>query len=812
MKSRKIWVWLIVASVAVLGVISTGRAVPVDGSGPGPRTADPATQALAYIEAGQPKLAIDLLKKALAKTPDSARLNYYLGLAYTADKRPALAETRFRAALREDPDYIDAHIRIAELMASVISPDLSDAKNLILCRKIINELSAALKRSPEDTGLLFRLARANLRCVSFDKTGADTHFIEATKLLAKVAGLEPNEPKPYFSLANVYLAQARRAADGKRLSELKGAKARQVTDLLGKAEAHLRKALELNPRLLRALDQVAAVHAQRGDVKAAIKVYEEHLPKLEAPARKAACHRQIGVYLLQAKDTKAAAASFAKAIEVHKSDMGSYILLARVLLSEKDDAGAFAALQKAIEVRPGFLNALVELGQIELARGNRGSAEKYFAQAIQTPPNRAVAVSTGGVPPRVVMRNLYVRAATRLGQLLVARSQFDDAVGVYRRLGQLLPRSPVPDFHIGNVYRQQGKFKEARQWYANALRKNKDFASARVALGEMAVAESNAAFTKAEKAQILANAIDQFDLAIKAKPEDPALLSRVAALRVSRAKLSDPVDRAELKRALENVQAAVKLRPQSQGLRAQLAGIYHELGQKKEAIAELDAVIAKAKERLEAQPEAVTAILDLAQLRARRHAWEPNKEMYKEALAGFELAIKKDPGLLLAYNQASTLVYSDKDYKAAVDWYKRLYAAAAGKKKPGQMAPFERAFALHASAQIAWTACEYLNDLETASEYAALALKLDPNLPALLDTQGWIYYKQGEFSKAIPPLRRAFKSAPSNPTIGHHLGATLMKLKNPKRAREVLRQARRNAGGNKKLLAEIEKLLKLAGD
>lgn len=811
MKYRMAHVGLFIALLALL-CVTVSRAVPFEPDGTSPRKQGAAEQAMAYLRAGQPGPAIELLKKALAKAPSSARLHYHLGLAYGADNKPDLAEAQFRTVLQEDPDYVDAHLRIADLLRRKVTRAETKAKNLKTCRAIVKELAQAVAKSPKRVDLYYHLVAAHLRCVSFRETGAEADFAAAAKLLEAVKGMEPKEVKPHFALGNLYAGQARFAASGKKFSELKPDGARKVAALFAKAETNYRKTLEIDPGYLDALARIAAIRNQQGDIKKAVKVFEDHIAKLDDAAKKAVCYRQMGLYLIEAKDLGGAEAKLNKAIATNSKDLGSYVLLARVLNTRKLPDDAAKMLLTATKVSPTFLNAYVELGQLAMSRKNFMNAERYFSLALSIPPRKAVALSISTMPAANVLHNLYITAALRLGGILGAQARFDEAITVFRRLGSIIPNSPVPEFQIGEILRRAGKLKEARERYANALRRNRGYVRAWIAMAEVTATEAGTAVTNKERARILGQAVKQYEIALKLQPNNASMRARIGSLRVRLAGLSNPKDRAELERALIDTQTAVKLNPDSNAYRAQLANIQHELGHKKEAVAELNTLIGNIAKVVERNPETTAAVFRLAELRALLHTWQPNKAALKQALDGFAFVVKKDPTFLSAYYRAAKALNNEKNYQGAAEWHKKLLEASMGKKRRDELSNAQASGALQASAELAWLYCEYLNDLKQAAAYAEIALKFDPNLPALLDTQGWIHYKSGAFGKAIPPLRRALKGMPNNATIGYHLGATLVKLKNHSRARDVLKHARENVRDDKELKAKIEKLLKVVGN
>jgi len=60
--------------------------------------------------------------------------------------------------------------------------------------------------------------------------------------------------------------------------------------------------------------------------------------------------------------------------------------------------------------------------------------------------------------------------------------------------------------------------------------------------------------------------------------------------------------------------------------------------------------------------------------------------------------------------------------------------------------------------------------LEVALDHVGVALAVEPDNPAYLDTRGWIYYHQGEYELALADIKTAAEAMPDDPTIADHLG------------------------------------------
>lgn len=72
--------------------------------------------------------------------------------------------------------------------------------------------------------------------------------------------------------------------------------------------------------------------------------------------------------------------------------------------------------------------------------------------------------------------------------------------------------------------------------------------------------------------------------------------------------------------------------------------------------------------------------------------------------------------------------------------------------------------------------------LEEAYDHVGVALAVEPDNPAFIDTRGWIYFKQGKFEEALADIQRAVDLLPDDETITEHLGDIHLALGNEEEA------------------------------
>jgi tetratricopeptide (TPR) repeat protein len=89
---------------------------------------------------------------------------------------------------------------------------------------------------------------------------------------------------------------------------------------------------------------------------------------------------------------------------------------------------------------------------------------------------------------------------------------------------------------------------------------------------------------------------------------------------------------------------------------------------------------------------------------------------------------------------------------------------------------------------LGYTYAEQGINLDEAERLIRAALKAKPNSGFIIDSLGWVYFKKGQYEKAVVELERAYHLMPQDGTVAEHLADTYMRLK---RLPEALRLYRR---------------------
>ena len=163
---------------------------------------------------------------------------------------------------------------------------------------------------------------------------------------------------------------------------------------------------------------------------------------------------------------------------------------------------------------------------------------------------------------------------------------------------------------------------------------------------------------------------------------------------------------------------------------------------------------------------------------------------YAEALEVLERLLKSNPGNAeLLYDSA--LVADRLDKVALVE--ERLRQVIALQPENA-----------HAYNALGYTFAERNMRLDEARELVARALALLPDDAFIIDSMGWVLYRQGDLAGALIQLQKAY-GLRQDPEIAAHMGEVLWALGRQDEARRVLREAARKDPDNEALAATVKK-------
>jgi tetratricopeptide (TPR) repeat protein len=149
-----------------------------------------------------------------------------------------------------------------------------------------------------------------------------------------------------------------------------------------------------------------------------------------------------------------------------------------------------------------------------------------------------------------------------------------------------------------------------------------------------------------------------------------------------------------------------------------------------------------------------------------------------KAIEKFQSSLRANPRNPAAYVTLGAIYERKKQTDKAIEVYEQALAAIPN--------------FWQAANNLAFLLSEYSTDKaqhEKALMYAKKALRLSPNVPAILDTVGWTYYKLGDLPKARSFLEQAMEQSPDAAEMNYHLGQVLYDSGNIEAAKEKISKA-----------------------
>jgi Flp pilus assembly protein TadD len=111
----------------------------------------------------------------------------------------------------------------------------------------------------------------------------------------------------------------------------------------------------------------------------------------------------------------------------------------------------------------------------------------------------------------------------------------------------------------------------------------------------------------------------------------------------------------------------------------------------------------------------------------------------------------------------------------------------------------------HALNAMGYSLAERNIRLSEAYELISRAQALAPEDPFIMDSMGWVLFRQGDLNKALSTLERAYKIKP-DPEIAAHLGEVLWAMQRKDDARQILKEASAKNPDSEILASTIKKL------
>ena len=507
-------------------------------------------------------------RKATAVDPKSGDARLVLASFLWAQGRQAEAEAELKSVIAADPANVPAHRALASFYLGTGRSAEAEAHLLAVARErptvpvqlTLADYYMAIKRPADATEVLrtvakqkegFGEARSRLAVLAYD--GGQPG--EANRLIDETLAQDPTHPRALVTKAEFLFREG------------------QLEAALVRATA----AAQSDRRFLPAHYMVAAIHAAREDLDAAIGEYHQIL--LLNPQSIAAQLELARLHLIRGEAEPAKAAS-SQVAAARPGNMNAQLLLARALIGkgeltpvtallqdmvardsahaeaqwllgtvhllQRDMIAARTSFELAMKLAPDAIEPLDGLVAIELASGAPAKARALIDARLARTPNdsdllvlagrayfaageatRAEALLQKAIDVDPQNPNAYVT----LAQLYAATGKLDKAMAEFERLAERDPKSTGAHTMVAVLLQLQNRLPQAEERYRQVLKLHP----------RAAVAANNLAALYGDQGGDLETALQLARIASEQLPNEPAVADTLGWILYKRGEYASAV-------------------------------------------------------------------------------------------------------------------------------------------------------------------------------------------------------------------------------------------------------------------------------
>jgi tetratricopeptide (TPR) repeat protein len=698
------------------------------------------------LQKHQYERAILEFRNALEAKPKSPEAYYQSALAYLGEKDITSAARALRRALEFDPKYTAAELKISELALATRNP-----ASLPEAERRLQQLMATSAADPEAFNT-FAIAEWRLG-----------KHEDAEKVLTQAVAHFPGDLDSAANLARFKLSQGDRAGAEAILKNAAEAApdSAGIALILGRffsalgreqdAEQQFRRALNINANFGPALISLAELQSRIGHNDEADRLYKK-AASLADPQYKPV----HALFLFRSGKRDLALAEFQALAKADPSDRDARSRLIAAYQAANKSVEAEKLLSEALKKNPQDVDALLQRSGVFLRDGKYAQAQADLATVIHFQPDSATA------------HYLLGKVYQKTGATLRSRQEFTEAIRVNPgllaarlELAQLLIADNSSKAALDTLdeasQAQKSEFSVllARNWAYLGLR---DWVEARKGIDRAMQLDANNSQPLVQDGTLkltqrkFAAARESFEAALKRDPDDYKTLD----LLVQAYNYDN-----QMPAAVERVRQYAAHRPNSAPVQFFCGQLMSRMGNRDEARKAFAA--AKA-----ADPGLNAADISLAGLDIAEEKWDDAQKRVAGLLA-------QAPGDTQVRLTMSAIEDHLKNRAAAIQQLREIIQADDSNIK-----------ALNNLAYLLAESSE--GHYDEALKFAQRAQELAPDDPTVQDTIGWVLYRKGLYSLAVPYLERSVASQPTG-TRKYHLGTVYLKLGNQRRGSEMIAAA-----------------------
>jgi tetratricopeptide (TPR) repeat protein len=482
--------------------------------------------------------------------------------------------------------------------------------------------------------------------------------------------------------------------------------------------------------------------------------------------------RELATVYLQNKEGENAIGVLEDILKEHPNDVKSLILYGGIQQVRKNTAEAINAYEKVIALDPKQEKVYSLLGGMYLDAGKLDQAKRVFDQLIDHFP-----ASHSG---HFFLGKIYAEQ----GKPAAAEKEF-------QRTLELVPDLLEPRFELLKLYNNQNKNEKVVQIYRDILERNPGNVRAAMELGYYHYAHGRTAEAEEIFKKLGQRSISEFEVIIK-----------TIQLYIDKKKYDEGIV------ILQGMQKAV---PESPDIHHILGVAFYGKKENQSALEHFRKVTPESRFYEDAVIHAAFILSENKQneeaikLLSDAEKNEPENAEFKYYLGTFYEEDAQFEKAELAIQEALKLEPDNPRY-----YFRLGVVYDKANKKEASMDAMRKVISLdpkHSNAlnYLGYTYADLGQNLDEAERLILEALKYKPNDGYITDSLGWVYYKKGEFEKALEYLQKAIGIVPDDPIMLEHLGDVYLKLNDKTNA---LKFYKKSLGYKEKDKEELEKKIR----
>jgi tetratricopeptide (TPR) repeat protein len=462
--------------------------------------------------------------------------------------------------------------------------------------------------------------------------------------------------------------------------------------------------------------------------------------------------KELALEYVQLKDQQRTLAVVEDILAVYPDDVEMLILYGRIRQSQNQIDEAARAYKRALDIDKGQQNAYLLLGGIYLQNNRLDEARSVFEEMV-------------GNFPDAYTGHLF------LGKIYAKQGRNDKAELAFKKALELEPNLLEPRFELLELYKDQGKTDIIVRTYEDILKNNPMNIRAALELGLIYWKEGRPKVAEKTFLDLGRRSSNEFDVILKVIQTYLEPDRHQDAIIVLEGLLKGSPDNPDLHHLAgvayydtKNNEKALlhfsKVTPQSrfyQDAVVHLAFLYRENGQTQDAIDLMEKTV-------KSFPENAEFVYYLG-------TFYEEKEEYEKAAELFNRSIQIEPDET-KYHFRLGVVY---------DKWGRKDDSIAAMRTVIDLDPSDA----NALNYLGYTYADLGKNLDEAEQLIKEALKYKPDDGYITDSLGWVYYKKGDYAKALEILKKAVELVPDDPIILEHLGDAYLKAGDTKNARQA---------------------------